>query len=129
MMGVRNPPVINNASATSDELGPVDFSVSHHFSPNGFLRFLVIIYNASPAPADAKPDVAIQVQVLRDGQPVLTTALKKVSVQDIPDTTRIPYAAEVTLNGLPAGRYILNAIVVDRVTRKSAAQQTRFEIE
>ncbi len=129
MMGVRNAPVINNASATPDELGPVDFSVSHHFSPNGFLRFLVMIYNASPAPADAKPDVAIQVQVLRDAQPVLTTALRKVSVQDIPDTTRIPYAAEVALNGLPAGRYILHAIVVDRVTRKSAAQQTRFEIE
>lgn len=111
MMGLRKQPMINNASATPDQLmDPVDFSVSRHFSPTGFLRFLVVIYNASLAPDDAKPDVAIQVQVLRDDQPVVTTALKKVSVQGLTDTTRIPFAAEVALKGLPAGRYILQEI-------------------
>jgi hypothetical protein len=107
----------------------VDLSIAHNFSPNGYLRFLVMIYNAAPAPADSKPDLAIQVQLVRDNQPVVTTALKRVSVEDLPDTMRIPYAAEVPLSGLPAGRYILLVTAVDRVAKKSASQQTRFEIE
>lgn len=130
LMGVRTQPAISNASATTESLlSPVDFSVAHNFSANGYLRFLVIVYNAAPALTDSKADVAIQVQVVRDGQPVVTTALKKVSAEDLPDPTQIPYAAEVSLNGLPAGRYVLHVAVVDRVTKKSASQQTRFEIE
>jgi len=41
--------------------------------------------------------------VVRDGQPVVTTALRKVSIEEIPDLNRIPYAAEVSLSGLPSG--------------------------
>jgi hypothetical protein len=44
------------------------------------------------------------------------------------DLTKIPYAAEVSLNGLPAGRYLLQVTVVDRISKKSASQQSRFEI-
>ena len=129
MLGLRTPPTISNASAVPASIAdPVDFIVAHHFSPNGFLRFVLIIYNAAPHPVEGKPDVAIQVQLIRDNQPVVTTALKRVS-GDVPDTTRIPYAAEVALNGLPAGRYLLQVVVVDRVTKKSATQRTRFDID
>jgi len=31
-----------------------------------FLRFLIYIYNATRAAADSQPDVALQVQILRD---------------------------------------------------------------
>jgi hypothetical protein len=130
MMGLRTPSAITNAStAAGDLLDSVDLSVAHNFSPNGYLRFLVIVYNAQLGPADSKPDVAIQVQLVRDDQPVVTTALKKVSVQDLVDLTRIPYAAEISLAGLPAGRYVLQVTAVDRVGKKSASQHTRFEIE
>jgi hypothetical protein len=88
----------------------------------------VLVYNAALAPADSKPDVAVQVQIVRDEQPVTTTALKKISVEGVKDLTRIPYAAEVSLSGLPAGRYLLQVTVVDRVSKKSASQQSRFEI-
>jgi hypothetical protein len=88
-----------------------------------------MVYNAALAPADSKPDLAIQVQVVRDDQPVVTTALKRVSVEELSDKTRIPYAAEISLSGLPAGRYLLQVTAVDRVAKKSASQQTRFEIE
>ena len=115
-----------NASAISDT-PPVALSVNHSFSPDGYLRFLVIVYNAALA-ADSKPDVAVQVQIVRDEQPVTTTALKKISVEGITDLTRIPYAAEVSLSGLPSGRYLLQVTVVDRVSKKSASQQSRFEI-
>jgi VWFA-related protein len=128
LLGLRTPPAIGNAS-TTDSPAPVDLSIAHNFSPSGYLRFSVTVYNAKLAPADSKPDVAIQVQMVRDDQPVVTTVLKKISVDQLPDLTRIPYAAEVSLAGLPAGRYILQVTVVDRVSRKSASQQTRFEIE
>jgi VWFA-related protein len=116
-----------NASAITDT-PPVALSINHNFSSDGYLRFLVLVYNAALAPADSKPDVAVQVQIVRDEQPVTTTALKKISVEGITDVTKIPYAAEVSLSGLPAGRYLLQVTVVDRVSKKSASQQTRFEI-
>jgi hypothetical protein len=106
----------------------VTLSIDHNFSANGFLRFLVLVYNAALAPADSKPDVAVQVQIVRDEQPVTTTALRKISLEGITDLTKIPYAAEISLKGLPAGRYLLQVTVVDRISKKSASQQSRFEI-
>jgi VWFA-related protein len=130
MLGSRTAgPGTTNASAISDKPpNPVALSIDHNFSPDGFLRFLVLVYNAALAPGDSKPDVAVQVQIVRDEQPVTTTALKKISVEGITDLTKIPYAAEVSLNGLPAGRYLLQVTVVDRISKKSASQQSRFEI-
>ncbi len=119
-----------NASAINDDPNnTVPLSINHNFSPNGYLRFLVVAYNAALAPSDAKPDLAVQVQIVRDGQPVTTTALRKLSVEGLPDLTRIPYAAEISLSGLPAGRYLLQVTVIDRVAKKSASQQNRFAIE
>jgi VWFA-related protein len=130
LLGLRTPPRIKNASANTESLpDPVDLSIARNFSANGYLRFVVMVYNAAIAPADSKPDLAIQVQLVRDNQPVVTTALKKVPVENLADATQIPYAAEIPLNGLPAGRYILLVTIVDRVAKKSASQQTRFEIE
>lgn len=126
LMGVRTQQAISDAAKTPGS-GPVDMSVDHHFSSDGVLRFLLIIYNPALA-ADSKPDLAIQVQIIRDEQPVVTTALKKVGVDGSPDLTRIPYAAELSLNGLPAGRYLLQVTVVDRVSKKSSSQHTRFEV-
>jgi VWFA-related protein len=128
MLGARTPTAeTTNASAITDTL-PVALSVNHSFTHDGYLRFMVLVYNAALAPADSKPDVAVQVQIVRDEQPVTTTALKKISIEGVKDLTRIPYAAEVSLNGLPAGRYLLQVTVVDRVSKTSASQQTRFEI-
>ena len=115
------------ASAITEDTVPL--SISHNFTANGYLRFLVIVYNAALAPADTKPDLAVQLQIVRDGQPVTTTALRKISVEGLPDLTRIPYAAEISLSGLPAGRYLLQVTVVDRVAKKSASQQNRFAID
>ncbi len=128
LLGARAAQATSNASAiTTSEA--VAVSVSHHFTANGYLRFLVFVYNAGLAPSDSKPDMAIQVQMVRDGQPVVTTPLRKISTEGIVDLARIPYAAEISLNGLPAGQYILQVSIVDRVAKKSASQQMRFEVE
>ena len=129
LMGVRTQPAISNASANDSGPDAVDLSVTHQFVPNGYLRFLVMVYNAARSATDGKPDLAVQVQIVRDRQPVITTPLRKISVDEIPDLGSIPYAAELSLNGIPAGRYLLNVTIVDRVAKQSASQQTRFEIE
>ncbi|MDQ2920613.1 MAG: VWA domain-containing protein [Acidobacteriota bacterium] len=130
VIGVRAAPAISNTSATTPNLQPsTELRIAHRFSPADFLRFMLFVYNAARAPADSKPDVALQVQVVRDDQPVVTTPLRKVSVEGVEDLSRIPFAAELPLVGLPAGRYILQITVVDRVSKQSASQQTRFEIE
>lgn len=129
LIGARAAQATSNASATNANPGPVELSVSHHFAPNGYLRFMVFVYNAALAPTDGKPDVAIQVQMVRDGQPVVTTTLRKVTTEGITDLARIPYAAEISLGGLPAGQYVLQVSIVDRVSKKSASQQMRFEVD
>jgi VWFA-related protein len=130
LLGVRAQPTINNASATAqDNSSAVEFSITHSFSANGYLRFMAFVYNAVLAPADSKPDIAIQVQVVRDGQPVVTAALRRVSTEGVSDIARIPYAAEISLSGLPAGQYRLQVSVVDRIAKRSASQHTRFEIQ
>ena len=132
LLGARMQPKVGDLSAISKD-GPasVEVNITHDFSVNQYLRFLVFVYNAAPAPAPAnsKPDVAIQVQIVRDGQPVVTTALRKVSTEGIADLARIPYAAEISLSGLPAGLYLLQVTVVDRVAKRSASQQTHLEIQ
>lgn len=129
LTGVRMPATISNVSAnTQNPLTATELRFAHRFSPTDFLRFIVFVYNAARAPADAKPDVALQIQVVRDEQPVVTTPLRKIAIEGVEDLNRIPYAAEVPLNGLPAGRYLLQITAVDRVSKQSASQQARFEI-
>jgi hypothetical protein len=127
---MRPAPNFSDASAATPNFQhSTQLAFAHRFSPTDFLRFLLFVYNAARAPADSKPDVALQVQVLRDDQPVVTAPLRAVSVEGVQDLSQIPYAAELSLTGLPAGLYVLQVTAVDRVSKQSASQQTRFEIE
>jgi hypothetical protein len=60
---------------------------------------------------------------------VIITPLKKVTFEGAPDLNRIPYAAEISLADLRAGRYLLKVNVVDRVSKRSASQETPIEID
>ena len=82
-----------------------------------------------PTSANAGPDLAVQVQVFRDNEPVITDPLHKVSVEGIADLSRVPYAAELTLNGLRPGRYVLQVTVIDRLAKTSASQRFAFEVD
>ena len=103
-------------------------SVGRRFAHTSWVRLTTFIYNATPA-ADSKPDVALQVQVFRDDQPVFTAPLVKVATDGIPDLTRIPYAAELDLASFPAGRYVLQVTAIDRSAKTTATQRTNFVVE
>lgn len=104
-------------------------NVDHHFSRTSKLRFLTFIYNAAQGKSDAARDVALQVQIFRDDQPVATTALRKVESTGLPDPARIPYEAEIPLETLLPGRYALQITVIDRIAKTSASQRANFVIE
>lgn len=127
----RKPGLVDRAaSATGRDSQPLDsasFNVDHRFQINSFLRFVVFLYSAPRA--GVKPDMAIQVQILRNNQPVLTTASRKVSTDGVPDLSRLAYAAEISLEHLPPGLYMLQVTAIDRLAGNTASQRTRFEIQ
>lgn len=135
-----------------DPFDQVRLNVDHHFTRTSRLRFLTFVYNAVgakpvvptpqspdgsggngaiiPTSSDGSgPDLAVQVQVFRDNEPVITDPLHKVSVEGIVDLSRVPYAADLTLNGLRPGRYVLQVTVIDRLAKTSASQRFAFEID
>ena len=129
LLGARAPSPLSNVSVDPAGFASTDLRVSNRFVREDFLRFLIFTYNAATGSNGSKPDLAIQIQIVRDGQPVVTTPMKKVSVEQFDDLKRIPYAAEVALAGLRSGRYVLQISVIDRIAKTSATQQTRFEVQ
>lgn len=126
----KNAPSSSPASidpSSADDARQVDVSVSRQFRRDSFLRFLVFIYNAAVS-AEKTSDLAIQVQIVRDAQPVVTTPLRKASMEGVTDFARLPYAAEVPLENLPLGQYVLIVTAVDRISKNSTSQQTKFRI-
>ena len=103
-------------------------SVGRRFARTSWIRFMTYIYNAAPGPT-SHPDVALQIQVFRDDQPVFTAPLKAVSTDGLADASRIPYAAEMALASFPAGRYVLQVTAIDRAAKTSATQRTGFIVE
>jgi hypothetical protein len=55
--------------------------------------------------------------------------LKKISTDFMQKPDELSYAADVSLAGLAAGRYVLQVTAIDRVSKSSATQTMRFEIE
>ena len=127
LLGERPQATLTNVADNSD-VRPVALSASHRFKRDSTLRFLVFAYNMAPSPADQKPDVAVQVQVLRDDQPVITTATRKINSEGVTDLTRLPYAAEIPLGELGPGRYVLQLSVIDRVAKQSTTRKTHFDV-
>jgi hypothetical protein len=106
----------------------VPLNIARRFKQDSFLRCLVFVYNASRAGTDRLADVAIQVQVLRNNKPVITTAVKQISAQPGQDQDRLPYASEISLKGLAPGRYVLSISAIDRAAKTSASEQMRFDV-
>ena len=125
------PPPLTTSAAQSDQNLPTRMllRVDHRFHRNSSLRFLFYVYNATLAPADSKSDLVMQAQVLRDRQPIITTPLKEVSIAGLQDLNRISSGGDLSLESLAPGRYLLLITVIDRVSKTSASQELRFEVE
>ena len=153
----QQPTATNEPDKQPSAFREVSLNIEHHFARSSHLRFLMFVYNAMPnssgaalpssatgqgssppvnnvspgsaTAADNAPDLAVQLQVFRDNEPVITTPLQKIPVAATSDQRRLPYAAEVTLGGLQPGRYVLQVTVIDRVAKASASQKFGFQVD
>ncbi len=141
---------------TASALRQVSLNIDHRFARSSRLRFLTFVYNAigssaggaTPVPESQGtaepgksvpasstiepgngPDLAVQVQLFRDNEPVITTPLHKIQFEGTSDLRRLPYAAELDLDGLQPGRYLLLVTVIDRVAKASASQKFGFQVD
>ncbi|MGH9941214.1 MAG: VWA domain-containing protein [Pyrinomonadaceae bacterium] len=130
-IGERSPAAAADGAEASAAQPPEQIVIcaDRRLDRNAWLRFLFSIYNAARPSPQSPPDVAMQLQLFRDDQPVVTTPLRRVNVADQSDFSQVPYAGELSLNGLPAGRYLLKVSVIDSFAKSSSSRQLKFTIE
>ncbi|HWN11334.1 MAG TPA: VWA domain-containing protein [Pyrinomonadaceae bacterium] len=101
--------------------------VDHRFSRSSVLRFQTYVYNASRSAG--APNVWIQARVLRGTQQVLALEPGRIPPDVTNDPTRLPFWTEISLEQLPAGRYILQVQAADRSANTNTSQSIGFSIE
>lgn len=116
ILGVEN--VVNKSGAEDS----VQWSVDKKFSKDLQLKFMAFIYNGSN-------NLAARVQVYRNGQKVFSTPSKPVVTDKQSDPQRVPFISQINLAGFQSGAYLLDVTVEDRVTQKTASQQTAFYVQ
>ena len=126
-MGERKPSAAEEGEKADAVIEGVPVNVDRRFERSSNLRFLVYIYNAARAAANSQPEVALEVRIFRDGEPVVTMPLSRLSTAS-QDPTHLAYAAEIPLRGMRAGQYVLQVTARDQIAQASATQSVRFEI-
>jgi VWFA-related protein len=105
----------------------VQLSVDHSFARTSQLGYWVFVYNAK-RDAGGKPQLSVQMQVLRDGQPVLSSPQRRMNIEG-QDVERIPFGEELPLKSLAPGKYDLKVTVTDSVAGTSATQLADFIVK
>jgi VWFA-related protein len=118
---------IASKNATAPQAIMVD--VDHHFPRTSVLRYQTYVYNAARTAAASAPDVWIQTQVLQGARQIVSTPSTRVPTEGSPDASRLPYWAEIGLEQLPAGRYVLQVTATDRTAKTSVTQSINFVVE
>jgi len=126
IVGARRTPASTNASDGAPAL--TDIHVDRRFLRDADLRFFLFVYNAARGAGGSPPDVTIQVQLLQENRTIIRTPVKKMAT-DSADFDRLAYAADLSLADLIPGRYALRVTVVDRVSKTTATQQARFDVQ
>ena len=115
------------AGSKSKDGEEMQFSVDRRFARGAHLNFLTFIYNA--ARGSSGPELEAQIKLSRNGQAIVTSPQRKVGIESTTDPARVVYGADIALQTLPVGRYLLEVMVTDKVAKTSATQQITFEIE
>ena len=119
ILGLENVPNVGGEAAR------IQWSIDRTFARNSHVSFMTFIYNAK----STSNELRARVQVFKDAQSVVTSPLKTVALNKQPDPARVPFKGEISLAGLPTGRYILEVTVEDQASQKLASQSTTFFVE
>jgi VWFA-related protein len=131
LIGVEPIGSSQTPAAAPSGVEQIQFSVDRRFRQGSHLNFLTIIYNAARG-SNGMPELEAQILISHFGQAVITSPLRKV-VTDAntadTDLARIVYGANVGLQTLPPGRYLLQVNIFDRVAKSNASREVSFEVE
>jgi VWFA-related protein len=130
-LGERKP---GESVAAKGANGPqaIMVDVDHHFPRTSVLRYQTYVYNAertAAASASSAPDVWIQTEVLQGDRQIVSIPPIKVPTEGSPDAARLPYWAEIGLEQLLAGRYVLQVTATDRNARTNATERINFVVK
>ena len=125
---LHEQPAAATTPVKGGDAAPVQFSVDRRFRRDTRLGFMLFIYNAARNGA-AAPDLAAQVQVLRDGQAVVNTPARPLVLTGLPDLARIPYFGSFPLRTLSPGRYVLQINVTDKAGGTNTSERVGFIVE
>ncbi len=130
ILGERKPSALDATKKADEVVEGITVSVDRRFERASNLRYLVYIYNAAhrEAAANAHADVTLQAQIFREDQLVATMPPRQPSTES-EDPSHLVYAAEIPLEELRAGQYTLQVTATDRITKASASQRVRFEVQ
>lgn len=113
------------AAATQDLV----LNIERRFTRSSRMLLQVFVYNAARKAGEAKPDVTMEIDVLRKGVSVLNAPQHPLVTEGATDFDRIPYSAEIPLRGLTPGVYSLQVKAVDRNGKTEAKQSLNFVVE
>ena len=122
----RNPTELTEAKLAGAPRS-ITVNVDHHFTRGSILRFQTYVYNAERAAA--APDVEMEARILRDDTAVVGLPLANLPTDTTLDQSRLPYWAELALDQLAPGRYILRVTATDRRTKATAIQEASFTVD
>jgi VWFA-related protein len=124
-LGERKQEAAEAKPAISPQAIMVD--VDHRFSRTSVVRFQTYIYNA--AHSTAPPVIEIQARLLRNNRAIITLANARVPTDSTKDLTRLPYWAELALESLPSGSYVLQVTAIDLTTKATVTQEMNLIVE
>ena len=122
----RNPTELTEAKIAG-ALRSITVNVDHRFMRGSVLRFQTYVYNAERGAV--APDIEMQARILRGDTAVVVSPLARLPTDTTLDQSRLPYWAELALDQLAPGRYILRVTATDRRTKATAVQEASFTVE
>ena len=117
---------IGEMDAEATASGKLPINADHRFRANSRLGLFGYVYNSQTQ--SGATDVALQIHILRDNQPVITRPSFKLESEGAADLSRVAFGEDLSLAELPAGKYLLRVTAIDRLSKKTASQVSRFTI-
>ncbi len=116
-------------SGSPGGFAPVKLSAGRPLARNARLHFSTFLYNATRAGGQLPPSVTVRAVVVAGGRVLADTGECEVSTEGFDDLARLPYSNEISLEGLPPGRYVLQVTATDRSSGKSVLKLARFSVD
>jgi len=96
------------------------------FPRTGWIQYGLAIYNAAVDKKTGAPQIAVRVEIYRDGRPVLQLPAGSLKFAPGVNLKRFDYVNRFRLSNTPAGEYLLHVVVTDGLAKKKFARAEQW---